>query len=197
MTDNTQTESPTESPKRRGKDDQSISDSSSNVQLGVFKLNESVELPEFKTEQSACFDLAAFASEGDSLNYYSFTNGNKQVRRVTDRGITVHTNERILIPTGLVFDIPEGYCLEIYPRSGTSYKQGLTLNNCTAIIDSDYVEEVFISIHNTGPSCHIQSGERIAQAKLVQLVKTNVTELSSKPKTKTSRKSGFGSTGKF
>ena len=169
---------------------------SDSVYLGIFKLHDAAVIPEFKTEESACFDLSAVLLTNDQVKVV--THGQAvTVRRVTDKGIAIHQGERILVPTGLAFDIPQGYCLEIYPRSGISFNRGISLNNCTAIIDSDYVEEVFISVSNNGGSQYIQHGERIAQAKLVKLVSTEVKVLAEKPQQKTSRKSGFGSTGKF
>lgn len=167
----------------------------SGAQLGVYKLNDQAVVPEFKTEQSACFDLSAVLIPGQAVKIVTHSQ-NVSTRKVTDRGLMIQQGERVLIPTGLVFDIPEGYCLEIYPRSGISFNRGISLNNCTAIIDSDYVEEVFVSINNiSGGSQYIEPGERIAQAKLVSLVKTNITVVDKKPALKTSRAGGFGSTG--
>lgn len=164
--------------------------------LGIFKLQAEAVIPEFKTEESACFDLSAVLLTDDQVKIV--THGQSvTTRRVTDKGIAIHQDDRLLVPTGLAFDIPQGYCLEIYPRSGISFSRGISLNNCTAIIDSDYVEEVFVSVSNNGGSQYIQHGERIAQAKLVKLVSTEVKVLTEKPQQKTSRKSGFGSTGKF
>lgn len=162
--------------------------------LGIFKLQAEAVIPEFKTEESACFDLSAVLLTDDQVKIV--THGQSvTTRRVTDKGIAIHQDDRLLVPTGLAFDIPQGYCLEIYPRSGISFSRGISLNNCTAIIDSDYVEEVFVSVSNNGGSQYIQHGERIAQAKLVKLVSTEVKVLTEKPQQKTSRKSGFGSTG--
>lgn len=166
-----------------------------SVQLGIFKLSSEVVIPQFQTDQSACFDLSGFFEIGEKIKHVSQSQM-ETVRRATDRGIAIMPNERFLIPTGLVFDIPQGYCLQIYPRSGTSYKLGLSLNNCTAIIDSDYVEQVYISVNNnSGSPQYIKTGERIAQAKLVKLVDTQISTLDSKPTQKTNRSGGFGSTG--
>lgn len=163
------------------------------TQLGVYPLGQDVSIPKFQTELSACFDLAAWFKQGDKIKCIS--SGQESFRKVTDKGLIVHQGDRFLIPTGLVFDIPEGYCLEIYPRSGISYRHGISLNNCTAIIDADYVEQVYISVNVMGNSQYIKSGERIAQAKLVQLVDTEINVLNSKPEPKSSRQGGFGSTG--
>lgn len=163
--------------------------------LGIFALTDDAVIPEFKTEESACFDLSAKFNVDDKVKCISQSQTVAQ-RRVTDKGVAIHQGERLLIPTGLAFDIPQGYCLEIYPRSGISFSRGISLNNCTAIIDSDYVEEVFISVNNvSGGSQYIENGERIAQAKLVKLVETKIEVLTKKPGQKTSRSGGFGSTG--
>lgn len=185
-----------EKPKRKQiqKQDENVTETPVN-KLGIFKLHKDAQIPKFATEDSACFDLMACFEQSDKVKCVS--NGVQTFRRVTDTGLAIHPGERFLIPTGLVFDIPKGYCMEIYPRSGISFKSGLNLSNCTAIIDSDYVEQTFISINNMGNDhLYIKSGDRIAQAKLVKLVPTEIIEIESKPEQKTSRDGGFGSTGK-
>ena len=198
-------------PKRRPKKDVSVTETVKKIdfdgggdaetetvstyKLGMFKLNDNAIIPEFKTTDSACFDLHACLSENDKVKYVSDGSSTLSARRVTDKGVTLHQGDRVLIPTGLALDIPQGFCLELYPRSGISFSRGITLNNCTAIIDSDYVEELFISITSNGGSQYIEHGERIAQAKLVKLNEVVIKELVNKPTQKTNRKSGFGSTG--
>lgn len=170
--------------------------SDSVVELGVYRIDESNDFElKFQTDDAACFDLAAFFKVGERVKVYK-TNDVVHERKVIDSGLIIHTGERALIPTGLIFDIPQGYCLELYARSGTSLKLGLVLNNAPAQIDSDYVNECFISIANTGLEKFIQSGERIAQAKLVRLVPTAIKPLTEAPKQKTNRVGGIGSTGK-
>lgn len=177
------------------KDEQQDSDSvDSELKLGIFALSTGAVIPEFKTEESACFDLTAVVPEDTQVKIITQSQ-NVSLRRANNKGIAMHQGDRLLVPTGLVFDIPKGYCLEIYPRSGISFSRGISLNNCTAIIDSDYVEEVFVSVNNTGGSQYIENGERIAQAKLVKLVETQIEVLTKKPVQKTSRTGGFGSTG--
>lgn len=164
--------------------------------LKFFKMSPSAIIPKFATEQAACFDLTACFEIGDKIKCIAQSQ-NETLRRATDRGIAIHPNERFLIPTGLILDIPQGYCVEVYIRSGISYKLGLTLNNCVGIIDSDYTEQLYISVaNNSGTAQYIQKGERIAQAKLVKLVETVLEETLERPGLKTDRVSGFGSTGK-
>lgn len=174
--------------------------SNKSVELGIFRLGDDIELPKYQTEQSACFDLSSYIIEGKSIK--CINQGNEKIEREVQLvdgvpSVPLHPRERMLVPTGLVLDIPDGYCIEVYPRSGTSFKNGLGLSNSVGMIDSDYTEELFISIINNSNISHfIKSGERIAQAKLVELVPTTIKDIKGKPSNKTSRKGGFGSTGK-
>lgn len=102
----------------------------------------------------------------------------------------------MLIPTGLILDIPKNYCVKIYPRSGLSSKKGLNLINCVGIIDSDYVEELMIPVYNNSQErVRIYSGDRIAQGELVVQHQAEFSYLTERPKRKSDRNGGFGSTG--
>lgn len=193
VSDETQVET---KPKRRQNTEATETIASTKIKLGVYKLSDSVEvIPSFATDGSACFDLIANVNVGDMVNCKTVSQQGQ--RKVTDKGIAIHPQDRMLIPTGLIFDIPEGYCLKVYTRSGISFKEGITLTNCTGVIDSDYINELFVSVINVGTeSKYIQKGDRIAQAKLEKLVDTEIVEIKSAPKQKTSRSGGFGSTGK-
>jgi dUTP pyrophosphatase len=111
-------------------------------------------------------------------------------------GIRVDPGERVLVPTGLVLDIPQGYSVRIHPRSGLSLKQGLTLVNAEGVIDSDYVEELFIPLYNASSiSVQLKHGDRIAQGELVRTELYEIVESTTRPERKTDRAGGFGSTG--
>jgi dUTP pyrophosphatase len=102
----------------------------------------------------------------------------------------------VLVPTGLIFDIPEGFSLRIHARSGLSLKEGLVLANSEAVIDSDYVDEVFVLLYNrSSVGRTIRIGERIAQAELVESVQYTIKETKKQPTVKTDRTGGMGSTG--
>lgn len=166
-------------------------------ELGIFKIDpENDFVVEFKTQDSACFDLAPYFKKGDRVKVF-LANDEVVERKVTDDGLLlIQQGERALVPTGLIFDIPQGFCMEIYARSGTSLKLGIVLNNAPAQIDSDYVLQTFISIANTGAAKYLTSGNPIAQAKLVALVPTVFKTLTEAPQQKTDRIGGFGSTNK-
>jgi len=110
--------------------------------------------------------------------------------------IVVQPGDRVMVPTGLIFDIPEGYSVRLHARSGMSLKQGLVLANAEGVVDSDYVQEVMVLIHNISQNqLVIKSGDRIAQAELVEDVKYSIVESAARPGVKTNRIGGMGSTG--
>lgn len=163
--------------------------------LNIYKTDSNIVLPKFATKQAACFDIS-FQAEGKSL-YHGYNKTNAPfTRSLSDGSIRLMPGDRILIPTGLIFDIPKGYSLRIHPRSGLSYKQGLVLANLEAVIDSDYVEETFIILTNTAEVDQtIFHGDRIAQAELVKQEEYVLWEIHEAPKQKTDRDGGLGSTG--
>ena len=69
-------------------------------------------------------------------------------RKVVQGRVQINSTERMLVPTGLIFDIPAGYSVRLYPRSSLALKQGLTLANNVGIIDSDYVQPVYMMVYN-------------------------------------------------
>jgi dUTP pyrophosphatase len=157
-----------------------------------YKLHDEVKDPLQGTAGSACFDLCADLSE-NGRELVSYENP-KSV--IVDNSFMVSPNGRVLIPTGLVFDIRKGYSIRLHPRSGLSIKNGLALANAEGVIDSDYVEEVFVAIHNISSSTQfISNGTRICQGELVKNEPFQLRAIEKRPGPKTSRRGGFGSTG--
>jgi dUTP pyrophosphatase len=71
---------------------------------------------------------------------------------------------RVAVPTGLSVEIPPGYEIQVRPRSGLAWKQGLTVVNAPGTIDSDYRGEVRVLLVNLGTEKAIlQPGDRVAQ----------------------------------
>jgi dUTP pyrophosphatase len=163
--------------------------------LNIYKTHPNIVLPKFGTKQAACFDLSfqmAGKQEYTGYNQYNapFT------RPISNGGIRIMPNDRIMVPTGLIFDIPEGYSVRIHPRSGLSYKNGIVLANLEAVIDSDYIQETFILLHNSSDvDFTIKDGDRIAQAEMVKKEEYILWEITEAPKQKTDRIGGLGSTG--
>ena len=167
--------------------------------LQFYKLFTGVKDPKRATEGSACFDLYSFLPDNSAVSVYKTHSDELEIknRLVQNQRVQVDPYERVLIPTGLVFDIPIGYSMRLYPRSGLALKQGLTLANNVGIIDSDYVEPVFAMITNiSGTTQYVRHDERICQGELFKDVKCVLEEIDEKPDRKTDRDGGFGSTGK-
>lgn len=173
--------------------------------LGLFALNEYVELPKYATEYSACFDikvnLKGIYNEGIT-KVKVINKQNQQIERkieVDGDGrlfVDLRPLERMFAPTGIILDIPPGYSVKVHPRSGTAIKQGINLINQEGIIDADYVEELLLPIVNSSDNyVKIYDGERYVQAELQQVVQTNIVTLKERPQQKTSRTGGFGHTG--
>jgi deoxyuridine 5'-triphosphate nucleotidohydrolase len=130
-------------------------------------------LPSYATTGAAGMDLLAAVTEA----------------------VTIGPGERALIPTGLMIALPQGYELQVRPRSGLALRHGLTLPNSPGTIDEDYRGEIQVILSNTGSEpVRIDRGMRIAQAVLAPVLRVSwrpVDALSS-----TEREAGgFGSTG--
>ena len=168
--------------------------------MKVFRLNDTAELPAFATEGSACFDVKVCITAETKLKTYSPHNKEITVPAKIGndgRAVTVlHPQFRTLIPTGLIFDIPKNHVLKVFPRSGMSVKFGIGLANSTGIIDSDYVEELFVPVYNMSDTpINIYHGDRVAQAMLEEIKQYTLVERKSRPEQKTERAGGIGSTG--
>ena len=119
------------------------------IELQYYKLYPDVDDLEFSTKGSACFDLRAYLMEDDQIRTrWAPDESLEQDFKVKDRVFILNAGARALIPTGMVLDIPIGCSVRIHPRPGVSFYHGLSLSNCEGVIDSDYVEEVFISVIN-------------------------------------------------
>lgn len=168
--------------------------------LGYHRLYDDVVPPHMATENSACFDLRAYISTLNDIKKYDVNNrkGSLPVFPGVDGDyIKVQPRDRTLIPTGLILDIPTGFFVELHIRSSLALKEGLALANSTGIIDSDYIDPVFIMIENNANfPITITNGDRIAQGRLVKLENYCLNELMEPPTQKTDRSGGFGSTGR-
>ena len=111
---------------------------------------------------------------------------------VTDA--TINPHECVLVGTGLIMQIPEGYFGGIYARSGLASKQGLRPANCVGIVDSDYRGEAMVALRNdTNEVRSVSAGERIAQIIIQPYL--NVTFVEGEPNDTERGAGGFGSTG--
>ena len=129
-------------------------------------------LPEYETEGSAGLD----------------------VRANIDEPIVLGSLERKLIPTGLYMKIPEGYEIQVRPRSGLALKHGISCANSIGTVDSDYTAEVGVILINLSKDDFtVNPSERIAQLVLNKVEHVEWESVNELPQT--TRNGGFGSTG--
>lgn len=113
------------------------------MELKIKLLNEMAMIPTYGSADAACFDL--YATEGG----------------------TVMPNDSRVFGTGFAVEVEPEYVLAVYSRSGHGFKHGIRLGNGTGLIDADYRNEVFVCLHNDSAyPYHVESGERIAQARI-------------------------------
>jgi dUTP pyrophosphatase len=168
--------------------------------MKIYRDNELAEIPAFATEGSACFDIRACLEAGKSITAYNPHNRKTEIPvKMSSDGrasASLQPSFRVLVPTGLIFDIPKNHVLNMYIRSSMALKYGLMLANATAVIDSDYVDPSYVMIFNASDTPFtIYHGDRIAQAELRELKQYALTERKTPPAQKTDRDGGMGSTG--
>ena len=147
-------------------------------QIAVVRLPhaQGLPLPAYETAGSAGMDLRAAVPEQEPL--------------------TLRPGARALVPTGLSMAIPQGFEVQVRPRSGLAAKHGVTCLNTPGTIDSDYRGEVKVILINLGQEdVVIQRGERIAQMIVAPVVQAAWVETESLDETARGA-GGFGSTGR-
>lgn len=128
-------------------------------------------MPSYESAGAACMDICAAES------------------------IVLRTSRRAAIATGFAFAIPEGYEIQVRPRSGLAYKNGLTVLNTPGTIDSDYRGEIKVILVNLGDEdFQINKGDRIAQIVAAPVQRAIMQEVDSLDDTARGH-GGFGSTG--
>ena len=147
------------------------------VQIRVMRedgFDPSVPLPSYGTPGAAGADLRANLPDGD---------------------ITLAPGERALIKTGLRIEIPEGFEVQLRPRSGLALKHGITLPNAPGTIDSDYRGPLGVIVMNAGDAPFtIEHGARIAQMVVAPVLQARFTVTDALNDTARGA-GGFGSTG--
>lgn len=142
------------------------------INLKVKRLTDTAKLPTYAHDGDACFDLYA-----DDVN--------------ETFGGTVFTCD-----TGLSVEVPQGYAMMIYSRSGHGFKNNMRLSNCVGVLDSGYRGPVMVKLTCDRQIQYVPKvGDRIAQAMLIPVpVDTfeEVTELSDSER----GEGGFGSSGR-
>lgn len=168
--------------------------------MKVYRVSENATVPSFATEGSACFDLKACLDAGTKIRAFNPHNREMEipVKPSADgrQTVVLHPQFRTLVPTGLIFDIPEKHVLKLYIRSSMALKFGIGLANDVGIIDSDYVDPTYMMLINEGDTpILIYHDDRICQGMLEKTIKYTLEETTEKPGKKTDRDGGLGSTG--
>jgi len=147
------------------------------MNLGIKLIHPGARMPTYASSGAACFDLYA----------------------VSDIPHELYQGTSVTVSTGLIFDIPEGYVLMIYSRSGHGFGFDIRLANCVGVIDSDYKEEVMVKLtRDESPGSwlnqfRISHGDRIAQGMLIPSPRINLVQVED---VKANGRGGFGSTGR-
>ena len=146
---------------------------SPKVEIRIKRLNHGagLPLPEYATAGAAGMDICAAES------------------------LTLRAGKRHAVATGFAFAIPDGYEVQVRPRSGLALKHGITCLNSPGTIDSDYRGEVKVILANLGEDDFaINKGDRIAQIVVAPVTKGVMVEVDSLDDTARGT-GGFGSTG--
>jgi dUTP pyrophosphatase len=131
-------------------------------------------LPAYETAGAAGLDLRAALPEGP---------------------LRLEPGERLLVPTGLVLELPVGTEGQVRPRSGLALRHGVTLLNTPGTIDADYRGEVKVILINHGQRTFtVEHGDRIAQLVVAAVLQAEIVEVAELSET-TRGAGGFGSTG--
>lgn len=144
-----------------------------NVKLNVKRLTETAKIPTYAHDGDACFDI--------------YSDGIHQLAQ----NWSTHR-------TGLKFEIPKGYAMMIYSRSGMGFKDNTRLANCVGVVDSGYVGEVMVKLTRDDGCIHAleyKRGDRIAQAMLIPVPVVEFEEVDDVEDTERGD-GGFGSSGK-
>lgn len=141
--------------------------------MNIKILNDKAKMPTRGSEKAAGYDMYA----------------------AIDEPISIPPHKSVMVPTGIAMEVPDGYFVGLFPRSGISFKRGLRLSNCVGVIDSDYRGEVLAPIHNDFDyEESIEPGERVCQFIILPYIVEDLNEVDGLSDTARGE-GGFGSTG--
>ena len=145
---------------------------------------------------SQAVEISTIASQDDLLPVYASTQAaGADVRACITEEMIIEPGASLLVPTGLKFAIPEGYEIQVRPRSGLALKHGITVLNSPGTIDADYRGELgVILINHSQKSFVVTPGMRIAQIVVAAVVPAQFIKVESLDTT-TRGTGGFGHTG--
>jgi dUTP pyrophosphatase len=149
-----------------------IAYAAATMRLKIKRLDSTLSLPTYATEEAAGFDLAA------------------------SQDMRLAPGQIALVPTGLVIEVPTGHFLAIFARSSTPLKRGLLVANGVGVIDPDYCgpnDEIKIQVLNiSGAEVQVKRGDRLAQGIVLPAPRVSWQEVSD---LREATRGGFGATG--
>ena len=139
----------------------------------IKRFSDKVSLPKYETPGSSGMDISDYI----------------------EKDIIIEPGSRALVPTGFAVSIPQGYEIQIRPRSGLAAKNGMSVLNTPGTIDADYRGEIKVILINLGNENYkVENGMRIAQMIVCPVIRTVIEEVDGLPETVRGT-GGFGSTG--
>ena len=139
-----------------------------------YKKEDGAIVPEYKTSGASGADVFAYLPGGP---------------------VVIKSGKTAMIPTGIFYEIPQGYEIQVRPRSGLAFKNGITVLNSPGTIDSDYRGELKILLINFGEEDFtINDKDRIAQIVIASVIQGDFSVTDDLSKTERGA-GGFGSTG--
>ena len=146
------------------------------IKVKLVKVREGAKVPERGSKFAAGYDLSACIPDMER--------------------VIIHPGDTVKIPSGLAVKIPDGYFGGVFARSGLSTKQGLRPATAVSVIDSDYVGEIFIPIHNDSNEIRVvEHSQRICQLVILPYLNAEFEEVDKLEDTERGD-NGFGSSGK-
>jgi dUTP pyrophosphatase len=137
--------------------------------------NADLPVPAYASGGAAGFDLRAAVAEGETM--------------------VIKPGARAMVPTGFSVAIPDGYEMQVRPRSGLAFKNGVTVVNAPGTVDSDYRGQVCVLLINLGEETFaVRRGDRIAQGIIAAAPQWPLVEVDDLEATDRGA-GGFGSTG--
>lgn len=153
-----------------------MSDKDRDIKIRIQRLShyEGLSLPAYQTDGASGMDLLA---------------------AVEEKGIVIEVGSFVLVPTGIIIELPDGYEAQVRPRSGLAVKHGIGILNSPGTIDSDYRGEIKVALINFGQEAFlVQRGMRIAQMVIAPVIRAQLVDAASLNETSRSD-GGFGHTG--
>lgn len=153
--------------------------------LKVHLCNELAQLPQFPEPRGASFDLRACLNPGSKVRTFNPWNKEVEVPVKAVNGtqcVQIYPGYRVMIPTGLSFDVDPDHVVKVYALQDMAVKHGTMFINGIILVDHNHTGEVLVNLYNTsdGPIT-INNGDAIARAMLERLEYYNFEEITDKP----------------